>query len=167
VPNLELAQAAGLACAPDGLLVDEHCRTSDPSIVAAGDCTSRPIPGQSGTARIESVPNAVEQARAAAATLCGQLQPCVSVPWFWSDQYDLKLQMVGLSRGHDTVAMRGDMAARAFTAYYLKDGTLIAADSVNRPVDFMLARKLVAAGARVDAARLADSTFDLKRLLAA
>jgi 3-phenylpropionate/trans-cinnamate dioxygenase ferredoxin reductase subunit len=119
VPNIELARAAGLACAADGLLVDEHCRTSDPSIVAAGDCTSRPVPGQPGTARIESVPNAVEQARAAAATLCGQQQPCTAVPWFWSDQYDLRLQMVGLSRGHDEVAIRGDVAARAFTTFYL------------------------------------------------
>jgi 3-phenylpropionate/trans-cinnamate dioxygenase ferredoxin reductase subunit len=167
VPNIEVAREAGLECAADGLLVDEHCRTSDASIVAAGDCTSRPVPGQPGTARIESVPNAVEQARAAAATLCGQLQPCMSVPWFWSDQYDLKLQMVGLSRGHDEVAIRGDMAARAFTAFYLKAGMLIAADSVNRPADFMLAKKMVAAGVRVEAAQLADPQAELKRLAAA
>lgn len=167
VPNIELAQAAGLVCASDGLVVDEHCRTSDPSIVAAGDCTSRPVPGQTGTARIESVPNAAEQARAAAATLCGRDQPCNSVPWFWSDQYDLKLQTVGLSRGHDEVAMRGDPAARAFTAFYLRGGVLIAADSVNRPADFMLARKLVAAGLRIDAAALADSDTPLKQLIAA
>jgi 3-phenylpropionate/trans-cinnamate dioxygenase ferredoxin reductase subunit len=113
VPNIELAQAAGLACAADGLLVDALCRTSDAAIVAAGDCTSRPVPGQPGTARIESVPNAAEQARAAAATLCGLEQPCSAVPWFWSDQYDLKLQMVGLSRGHDAMVLRGDMTARA------------------------------------------------------
>jgi 3-phenylpropionate/trans-cinnamate dioxygenase ferredoxin reductase subunit len=167
VPNIEVAREAGLECAADGLLVDEHCRTSDASIVAAGDCTSRPVPGQPGTARIESVPNAVEQARTAAATLCGQLQPCISVPWFWSDQYDLKLQMVGLSRGHDEVAIRGDMAARAFTAFYLKAGTLIAADSVNRPADFMLAKKMVAAGVRVEAAQLADLHTELKRLATA
>jgi len=167
VPNIELAQAAGLACASGGLVVDEHCRTSDPSIVAAGDCTSRPVPGQPGTARIESVPNAAEQARTAAATLCGQQQPCNSVPWFWSDQYDLKLQTAGLSRGHDEVAIRGDMAARSFTAFYLKEGVLIASDSVNRPVDFMLARKLVAAGLRVDAATLAEPRTELKRLAAA
>jgi 3-phenylpropionate/trans-cinnamate dioxygenase ferredoxin reductase subunit len=166
-PNIELARAAGLACAADGLRVDEHCRTSDPAIVAAGDCTSRPVPGQPGTARIESVPNAVEQARAAAATLCGREQPCNSVPWFWSDQYDLKLQMVGLSRGHDTLAIRGDMSARGFTAFYLKQGALIAADSVNRPADFMLARKLVAAGVRVDTAQLSDTAYELKKLAAA
>jgi 3-phenylpropionate/trans-cinnamate dioxygenase ferredoxin reductase subunit len=164
LPNIELAQAAGLACAADGLLVDEHCRTSDSSIVAAGDCTSRPVPGQPGTARIESVPNAVEQARAAAATLCGQQQPCTAVPWFWSDQYDLRLQMVGLSRGHDEVAIRGDVDARAFTAFYLKEGALIAADSVNRLADFMLARKLVASGVRAGAAVLADPATELKSL---
>ena len=166
-PNIELAQAAGLACGSGGLVVDEHCRTSDPSIVAAGDCTSRPVPGQAGTARIESVPNAAEQARTAAATLCGQLQPCNSVPWFWSDQYDLKLQTVGLSRGHDEVAIRGDMATRSFTAFYLKAGVLIATDSVNRPADFMLARKLVVAGLHIDAAALADSGTQLKQLIAA
>ncbi|MDQ2735436.1 MAG: FAD-dependent oxidoreductase [Pseudomonadota bacterium] len=167
VPNVELAQAAGLVCAPDGLLVDELCRTSDPAIVAAGDCTSRPVPGQPGTARIESVPNAAEQARSAAATLCGLQQPCNVVPWFWSDQYDLKLQMVGLSRGHDAVVIRGDMAARAFTAFYLRAGTVIAADAVNRPADFMLARKLVTAGARADAVLLADPATELKKLVAA
>ena len=167
VPNIEIAQAAGLTCAADGLLVDEHCRTSDPSIVAAGDCTSRPVPGQPGTVRVESVPNAVEQARTAAATLCGQHLPCVAVPWFWSDQYDLKLQMVGLSRGHDEVAIRGDMEARTFTAFYLKDGVVIAADSVNRPADFMLARKLVTAGVRATAAQLADPATELKRLAVA
>lgn len=167
LPNIELAQDAGLSCADDGLLVDECCRTSDPFIVAAGDCTSRPVPGQGGTARIESVPNAVEQARAAAATLCGQSQPCNTVPWFWSDQYDLKLQMVGLSRGHDEVVIRGDMAARAFTAFYLKEGRLIAADAVNRPADFMVAKKLVMAGLHTSADVLADPGVELKKLVAA
>ena len=166
-PNIELARDAQLACGAGGLLVDEHCRTSDPFIVAAGDCTSRPVPGQAGTARIESVPNAAEQARTAAATLCGQMQPCNSVPWFWSDQYDLKLQTAGLSRGHDEVCIRGDMSTRSFTAFYLKAGVLIAADSVNRPTDFMFARKLVAAGLRIDAAALANSATQLKQLLAA
>ena len=165
-PNIELAQAAGLACAADGILVDALCQTSDPDIVAAGDCTSRPVPGQPGTVRIESVPNAVEQARAAAATLCGQHQPCSSVPWFWSDQFDLKLQMVGLSRGHDEWVARGDMTTRSFTVFYLREGTVIAADAVNRPGDFMQARRLVTAGVRTEAARLADPAADLKKLAA-
>ena len=167
LPNLELAAQAGLECAADGVRVDALCRTSDAAIVAAGDCTSRPVPGQSGTVRIESVPNAMEQARSAAATLCGQQQPCHGVPWFWSDQYELKLQMVGLSQGHDTVVIRGDMAARAFTAFYLRAGMLIAADAVNRPADFMLARKLVSAGAKVGDAPLADAGFELRTLIAA
>lgn len=167
MPNVELAQAAGLTCSHDGIIVDELCRTSDPAIVAAGDCTSRPVPGQTGHFRIESVPNAAEQARTAAATLCGQHQPCHGVPWFWSDQYDLKLQMVGLSRGHDAVAIRGDMGAHAFTAFYLRGGTIIAADAVNRPAEFMLAKKWVAAGVRVDPQALADLSVELKRLVAA
>lgn len=166
LPNMELAQAAGLACA-DGILVDELCRTSDPCIVAAGDCTCRPVPGQSTPVRIESVPNAAEQARTAAATLCGQQVPCNSVPWFWSDQYDLKLQMVGLSRGHDAVVIRGDMGSRTFCVFYLKEGQIIAADAVSRPADFMMARRLVGAGTRAEAADLADPAFNLKELLSA
>jgi 3-phenylpropionate/trans-cinnamate dioxygenase ferredoxin reductase subunit len=167
LPNTELAQAAGMACSADGILVDEACRTSDASIVAAGDCTSRPVPGQPTNVRIESVPNAVEQARAAAATLCGQHQPCNTVPWFWSDQYDLKLQMVGLSRGHDEVVIRGDMTMRAFTVFYLKDSCVIAADAVNRPAEFMVAKRLVATECRPDAASLADPAFGLKTLVPA
>lgn len=167
VPNVELARDAGLELASDGVRVDALCRTSDPSIVAAGDCTSRPVPGRDGTVRIESVPNAAEQARTAAATLCGLQQPALAVPWFWSDQYDLKLQMVGLSQQHDEVVIRGDMSARSFTAWYLRGGALIAADAVNRAAEFMLARKLVAAGARIDAGRLADPAVDLKAWVAA
>jgi 3-phenylpropionate/trans-cinnamate dioxygenase ferredoxin reductase subunit len=165
LPDTELAQAAGLACA-DGIVVDEFCRTSDPSIVAAGDCTSRPVPGHEGHMRIESVPNALEQARTAAATLCGEHQPCLGVPWFWSDQYDLKLQMVGISRGHDAVVVRGEVSQRSFTVFYLRHGRLLAADAVNRPGEFMLARKLVAAAVAVEPDALADNDFDLKGLLA-
>ena len=89
------------------------------------------------------------------------------MPWFWSDQFDLKLQMVGLSRGHDSWTLRGDMAARAFTAFYLREGRVIAADAVNRPGDFMAARRLVTAGTRADAARLADPATALRDLVAA
>jgi 3-phenylpropionate/trans-cinnamate dioxygenase ferredoxin reductase component len=166
LPNMELAQTAGIACA-DGILVDDLCRTSDPAIVAAGDCTCRPVPGQPAPLRIESVPNAAEQARTAAATLCGQQVPCNSVPWFWSDQYDLKLQMVGLSRGHDTVVIRGDMGTRTFCVFYLKEGQIIAADAVSRPAEFMMARRLVGASTRAETADLADPAFNLKELLSA
>ncbi|MBL0918560.1 MAG: FAD-dependent oxidoreductase [Hydrogenophaga sp.] len=163
LPEIELALAAGLVC-DDGIVVDACCRTADPFIVAAGDCTSRPVPGHEGRMRIESVPNALEQARTAAATLCGQHQPCLGVPWFWSNQYDLKLQMVGISRGHDTVVVRGDMQSRAFTVFYLRQGRLLAADAVNRPAEFMLARKLVTDETPVDPDLLTDTAFDLKGL---
>ena len=165
-PNLELAQSAGLLC-EDGIAVDTFCQTSDPHIVAAGDCTCRPVPGHGTRLRIESVPNALEQARTAAATMCGLRQACAGVPWFWSDQYDLKLQMAGLSRGHDAVVVRGDMSTRAFTVFYLRDAKLLAADAVNRPGEFLLARKLIGEACEIDAARLADTGADMKQLLPA
>ena len=166
VPNTELAQAAGLAV-DNGIVVDEWARTSDAEIVAAGDCTSHPVPGQPAPVRLESVPNALEQARTAAATLCGLDQPCRGVPWFWSDQYDLKLQTVGLSRGYDTLVVRGHMDERSFCAFYLRAGRIVAVDAVNRPGDFMIARKLVATGAAAMNEVLADRGTDLKNLLAA
>ncbi|VWX61877.1 Putidaredoxin reductase CamA [Burkholderiales bacterium 8X] len=163
VPNTELAQAAGLPI-DNGIVVDEFARTADSAIVAAGDCTSHPNPVADGLIRLESVPNAVEQARTAAATLCGQQRPHRAVPWFWSDQYDLKLQMVGLSRGYDRLVLRGSMAGRSFAAFYLKDGRVVAADMVNRPKDFMLAKRIVAGRMHADESALADESFDLKSL---
>lgn len=163
VPNVELAQAAGLAVA-NGIVVDELARTSDPSIVAAGDCTCHPNPVADGLVRLESVPNAVEQARTAAATLCGQHRPHLTVPWFWSDQYDLKLQMVGLSRGYDQLVVRGSVAERSFAVFYLRRGVVVAVDTVNRPKDFMLARRIVAGRVSADPAQLRDETVDLKLL---
>lgn len=164
LPNIELAQSAGLVC-DDGILVDELCYTSDPAIVAAGDCSCRSVPGQTTKVRIESVPNAVGQARTAAATLCGQHAPYNSVPWFWSDQYDIKLQMVGLSRGHDAVAIRGDMTSRAFCVFYLKKGQIISADAVNRPVEFMLARRLIGIDVQSNIKDLINPSFNLKNLI--
>ena len=165
VPNVELAVEAGLAV-DNGIVVDEQTRTSDPDIVAAGDCTSHPSTFAGRRIRLESVQNALEQGRAAAATLAGKPAPYQTVPWFWSDQYDLKLQMVGLSAGHDRCVFRGDPATgRSFAAFYLRDGVLIAADTVNRAADFMFAKKLVASGARIDAAVLADEAVALKSLL--
>jgi 3-phenylpropionate/trans-cinnamate dioxygenase ferredoxin reductase subunit len=165
-PNTELAVSAGLAV-DNGIVVDEWARTSAPDIVAAGDCTSHPVPGHQGLARLESVPNALDQARTAAATLCGLDQPCRAPPWFWSDQYDLKLQMVGLSRGYDSLVVRGSMDERSFCAFYLRAGRIIAVDAVNRPGDFMIARKLVAAGTTATAEVLTDRGSELKNLLAA
>ncbi|MGH6629327.1 MAG: NAD(P)/FAD-dependent oxidoreductase [Burkholderiales bacterium] len=166
VPNTELAQEAGLAV-DNGIIVDEYTRTSDPDIVAAGDCTNHPSDFAGRRVRLESVQNAMEQGRAAAHTLFGKTDPYRAVPWFWSDQYDLKLQMVGLSTGFDQFVLRGDPAKRAFAAFYLKEGHLIAVDTVSRPQDFMLAKKLVASRTALDPASLADEAVPLKSLLPA
>ncbi|HUR42037.1 MAG TPA: FAD-dependent oxidoreductase [Verrucomicrobiae bacterium] len=164
VPNVELAQDAGLAI-DNGIVVDEFTRTSDENICAAGDCTNHPSEFLGRRLRLESVQNAMEQGRAAASTLLGKPEPYQMVPWFWSDQYDVKLQMVGISAGHDQLILRGDPATtRAFAAFYLRAGKLIAADVVSRPADFAFAKKLVAARARIDPALLADEAVALKSL---
>lgn len=164
LPNVELAAAAGLEV-EGGIVVDELSRTSDPHVVAAGDCTVHRIATTGHLQRLESVPNALEQARAAASWLCGNPKPNHSVPWFWSDQYKLKLQMVGLAAGHDQFVCRGAMTAEGFIAFYLREGALIAAEAVNRAPDFMVAKRLVAAAVRTDPAQLADPSVPLKDLL--
>lgn len=164
VPNVELADVAGLAV-DRGILVDEFSVTSDPDIVAAGDCTSHDHALYGRRIRLESVPNALEQARAAASTVCGKPKANHSVPWFWSDQYDLKLQMVGLSEAFDQCVLRGLPDSRQFIAFYLKDGVVIAADAVNRPADFMVAKRLVSSAVVVDVDLLADEAAPLKSLL--
>jgi 3-phenylpropionate/trans-cinnamate dioxygenase ferredoxin reductase subunit len=164
IPSTGLAEGAGLVV-DNGIVVDEFCRTSDPHIVAAGDCANHPNAHFGRRLRLESVQNAMEQGRAAAAALLDAPVAYGPVPWFWSDQYDLKLQMVGLSAGFDQLIVRGDLSGRAFAAFYLQDGHLIAADTVNRPQDFMFAKKLVATRARIDAAVLADDAIPLKTLL--
>ena len=166
LPNVEIAQQAGLAV-DNGIVVDEFTRTSDPDIVAAGDCTNHPNDFIGRRIRLESVQNAMEQARAAAHTMVGKPQAYHAVPWFWSDQYDVKLQMVGLSAGFDQHVMRGDTAKKSFALMYLRDGHLIAADTVGRPQDFMIAKKLVATRAKLDPAQLADETVPLKSFLPA
>ena len=167
IANTELASAAGLDVDAGGILVDEYARTSDPDIVAAGDCTNHQHGFLKRRIRIESVPNASEQARVAAATICGKQIVHDGVPWFWSDQYDLKLQMVGINQGYDHVVIRGSTADNSFSAFYLKDGVIIAVDTVNRPKDFMIGKKLVAERARAEPSVLGDESFDLKTLLAA
>lgn len=164
IANTELAEKAGLEV-DNGVLVDLYAQTSDPDIVAAGDCTNHENGFLGRRVRLESVPNASEQARVAAASICGQKVPHAGVPWFWSDQYDLKLQMVGLSQGYDNVVIRGSMAADNFAAFYLKDGVVIALDTVNRPQDFMIGKKMVAARLKVDPAILADESSLLKSLV--
>ncbi|WP_038207163.1 NAD(P)/FAD-dependent oxidoreductase [Xenophilus azovorans] len=164
VPNVQIAKDAGLDVG-DGILVDEHAATSDPDIYAVGDCANHPNDLLGRRLRLESVPNATEQARTVAASICGKPQPYHPVPWFWSDQYELKLQMAGISDGFDNVVLRGNPADRHFCAFYLRDGVLIAADAVNRAPDFMFARRLVAARVRAPAATLADPSIPLKALL--
>jgi 3-phenylpropionate/trans-cinnamate dioxygenase ferredoxin reductase subunit len=167
VPNVELAQEAGLAV-DNGIVVDEFTRTADPDIHAAGDCTNHPNEFLGRRVRLESVQNAMEQARACAASLAGKGEPYRAVPWFWSDQYDVKLQMVGLSAGHDQCVLRGDPeSSRSFAAFYLRDGHLIAADAISRTADFAMAKKFVASRVRLDAAALADEAVALKSLVPA
>ncbi len=165
-PNTELARAAGLAC-DDGIVVDRFARTSDPDIVAAGDCTRHPNAFADAPVRLESVQNALDQAKTAGATVAGVDRPYDAVPWFWSDQYDLKLQMVGLAAGHDQTVVRGSIADGKFSVVYLRGGRLIAVDSVNRPMDHIVGRRLVAARALVTAEQAADASFDLRKLAGA
>jgi 3-phenylpropionate/trans-cinnamate dioxygenase ferredoxin reductase component len=160
VPNVELAAAAGLECS-NGIVVDEFARTADPSIVAAGDCTNHPLPLLERRVRLESVPNAIHQAKVAAAALVGAPAAYSEVPWFWSDQYDLKLQIAGLSTGYDEVVLRGDPAKRSFAAFYLAQGQLLAVDAVNSPREFMAGKKLVANRAQIAPDILRDATVDL------
>jgi 3-phenylpropionate/trans-cinnamate dioxygenase ferredoxin reductase subunit len=165
VPNEELAAEAGIKCS-NGILVDQWGRTSDPTVYAIGDC-SRHLSRYSGSPlRLESVQNAMDQARAAGTTLAGKDTPYNAVPWFWSDQYDVKLQMAGLSAGHDARAVRGSLEEGKFSIYYLRQGVLIGVDSVNRPGDHMLARKLVGARCALSVAQVTDVGFDLKALAA-
>lgn len=146
-PNTELASASGLVV-DNGIAIDDRARTSDPGIVAAGDCTSRTMARHGRRVRLESVPSAGEQAKVAAATLCGKAKEITALPWFWSDQYDVKLQIAGLNIGYDEVVLSGDpLQDRDFTCFYLRHGVLVAADCVNRPRDFMLTKRLLAQGA--------------------
>ena len=163
VPNTELAATAGLAC-NDGIVVDEYARTADPHVLAAGDCTNHPHPVLGRRVRLESVQNAIHQAKVAAASLLGTPSAYSEVPWFWSDQYDLKLQIAGLAAGYDDVVIRGDPDGDSFAAYYLAGGRLIAVDAVNSPRDFIQGKKLVAAGVAVDTASLRDPDTDVATL---
>ena len=161
LPNVELAEAAGLEC-DNGIVVDDHCRTSNPDIYAAGDCSNHPNPILDRRLRLESVPNAMDQARVAAANMLGGDRVYSAVPWFWSDQYELKLQMVGFSADGDEEVVRGDMASDAFAIFYLKDNRIVAVDAVNSMREFMMSKKMI--GVEVDARKLADPEVNLKDL---
>ncbi|MGE0858333.1 MAG: NAD(P)/FAD-dependent oxidoreductase [Gammaproteobacteria bacterium] len=163
VPNSELAEAAGLAC-HNGIVVDVHARTSDPAIVAAGDCTWHMNGFLERDIRLESVQNAVDQAKVAAASLLGRDEPYRQVPWFWSDQYDVKLQIAGIGVPHDEAVLRGDPVSRQFSVYYFRAGALVGVDSMNRPAEHMAARKLLGQGVALSPAQAADPAVDLMQI---
>ena len=160
-PADELARAAGLDC-ENGVVTEAHCRTSHEAIYAAGDCASHLSRQYGRHLRLESVDNAFEQGTTVALNLMGNETLHDKLPWFWSDQFDLKLVIVGVAQGYDTVVMRGAPAARSFSACYLRGGELIAIDTVNAPKDQMAARKLIAAHARPQLDRLADAGIALR-----
>ena len=162
---MELADAAGLEV-NNGIAVDEFARTSDHDIVAAGDCTNHHNALYDIDIRLESVQNATDQARVAAQTLCGKEKAYEALPWFWSDQYDLKLQIAGLSQGYDEVIVRGDRDnSRNFAAFYLRDGVVIAVDAINKAAEFMVGKRLITGKVVVDKTRLADENVPIKELL--
>ena len=162
LPNMELAKEAGLPC-EDGIVVDEHCTTADPDIFAAGDCTWH-IGREGIPLRLESVQNAIDQAKHAAYAMMGKPRPYREVPWFWSDQYDLKLQIAGLARASDEIVLRGDPAARKFAVFHLREGAVAAVEAVNAPPEYLAGRKLIADGARIAPERLADAAIPMKSI---
>jgi 3-phenylpropionate/trans-cinnamate dioxygenase ferredoxin reductase component len=161
LPNLEIARDAGIACG-NGILVDDHMRTSHPDVYAIGDVAYRPLVHYGCGGRLESVHNAIEGGKIAAATILGAAMPAIDVPWFWSDQFDLKLQTAGIHTGSDARILRGDPISRAFAVFYLKEGKVIAVDAVNSAPEYIVGKKLVAASARVAPAELADKSLSMK-----
>ena len=163
-PTDALAREAGLDC-DNGIVVNEYCQTSDVSIWAAGDCASHPSLHFGMRVRLESVDHAFEQGASAALNMLGIASVHDKVPWFWSDQFDLKMVIVGLADGHDGVVLRGEPASRAFSVCYLKGGELIAVETVNHTKDQMAARKLIPMRARPDPVKLGDADTPLKETL--
>ncbi len=166
VPNVELAVEAGLAV-DNGIVVDDCARTADPDIFAAGDCTNHPLRSVGERVRLESVPNALGQGKAAALAIAGAPVPYDEVPWFWSDQYDLKLQMAGISKPGDQIVIRGDMTARKFSACYLRDGVFVACQAVNMAKDFLQSKKVIAQKVRPDPSLLRDPATPLQSFVPA
>lgn len=162
IPNVELAMAAGLAC-DDGIVVDDCARTADAAIFAAGDCT-RHVGHDGSLIRLESVQNAIDQAKHAALAMSGRPTPYREVPWFWSDQYDLKLQIAGLARAGDELVRRGNPATRKFAVFHLREGRVAAVEAVNSAPEYIVGRKLIAERTQVSVARLADSSLPMKSI---
>ena len=165
IPNQELAEAAGLPC-QDGVIVDGQARTADPAIYAIGDVTRRPLPLYGRDFRLESVPSALEQAKQAAASLTGRPQPAAEVPWFWSDQYDLKLQIAGLPFDVDRLVVRGDPSSAHFAVFHLNGQLVQAVEAVNAPAEFMGGRLLIGQRKPVVIEKLADPAVSMKEVAA-
>jgi 3-phenylpropionate/trans-cinnamate dioxygenase ferredoxin reductase subunit len=168
VPRTDLAERLGLEVEPRGIVVDEHARASDGVTVAAGDCAVGPNPftrGLPGLTRLESVPHATDQARAAAATLTGHPTAYAQVPWFWSDQDDLRLQMAGLPAGADHVVVRGDVAAERFSVLSYRNGLLVAVESVGSSPDYLAVKRALEKGMTIEPEAAADPAVPLKRLI--
>jgi 3-phenylpropionate/trans-cinnamate dioxygenase ferredoxin reductase subunit len=165
LPNVELAEEAGLPC-EDGIVVDDFACTSDPAIFAAGDCTRHT--GRDGApVRLESVQNAIDQAKHAALAMTGKPILYKEVPWFWSDQYDLKMQIAGLARPGDQLVLRGDPATRKFAVFHLREGAVASVEAVNAAPEYIVGRKLIADGTRVPSERLADTSVPMKNIASA
>jgi 3-phenylpropionate/trans-cinnamate dioxygenase ferredoxin reductase subunit len=164
VPDVALAEAAGLEC-DNGIAVDGFCRTSDPDIFAAGDCASFDHPFAGKRIRLESVQNAADQGRIVAAAIAGTPRLYDSVPWFWSDQYDVKLQMAGLMDGCDETVVRGDPASGKFSLLHFRQGQFRAVDAISKPADYVQGRKLLEAGLSPTPEQARDTGFKLKDLL--
>ena len=161
-PDIRLAEDAGLAI-ENGIRVDAFCRTSDPNIFAAGDCTSFPF--RDGRIRLESVQNAIDQGIAAAANMLGAHQPYVPTPWFWSDQYDSHLQIAGISAGADATVIRPGARAGAISIWYFAGPALLAVDAIDDPRPYMVAKRLLESGRNPDPSQVADPAANLKALL--
>lgn len=161
VPNLELAQDAGLPVA-NGITVDASLRTADERIYAIGDCAEYPNSFAECSVRLESVQNAVDQAACVAKAIVGRAARYEAVPWFWTDQYDIHMQMAGLPHGFDQVVSRGDPESRKFSVFYFREGGLRAVDSINRPAEHLAARKLIGARVKLSPDQARDESFDLK-----
>ena len=165
VPNVEIAEESGITC-NNGICVDEFGRTNVEDIFACGDCTNHPNKLLNKSLRLESVHNAMEQSKTVAASLSNNPNEYNQIPWFWSDQYDHKLQIVGLSGEHDRVTMRGKMEDSQFMLFYTLNTELIAVDSVNNSKEFLICRKLVANKVRIEPEMIADPSFNLNDLIA-
>jgi 3-phenylpropionate/trans-cinnamate dioxygenase ferredoxin reductase subunit len=161
VATTDLARIAGLAC-DNGIIVDEFCRTSDSAIYAAGDCTNHPSPHYGRRMRLESVDNAFEQAKTAAQNMLGGSVVHDRIPWFWSDQFDHKLLIVGLSQGADRTVVRGDPVGRSFSVCHFSGRELLAVEAINHSKDYMAARKLIADRVSLDPDRVQDPSVALK-----